>query len=108
LKEAIPPQANRPAQERPDADDVVVRAGDGADGDYVIGTPAAPSSLTLNSRNEAISHAVDFARSTHVSAWMRDGDRDPVLLGSFRQTDAQRVGRQDAAKDKARRAAPPR
>jgi hypothetical protein len=93
---------DKPVVEQPEKDDVFVRERRGHPGaEYVIGTPCAPAGLVLKSRNEAISQAVEFARTAHVRAWMENSRDQPVLLGSFRLRE--QVGIQDegqAARDR--------
>jgi hypothetical protein len=81
-----------PVIEQPEKDDVFVREGRGHPGaEYLVGTSSSPAGLVLNSRNEAIAQALEFARSAHVRAWM-DGSRDQsVLLGSFRGEEQERA-----------------
>jgi hypothetical protein len=86
----MPQHGKPPGLEQPDEGDVVIRpTSDGADANYVIGTVSSPASVRLKSRNEAIAHAVEFARNARVRAWIDGTDREPALLRSFRQRDAE-------------------
>ena len=68
----------------PDNNDVVIHRKNGnASGDYVVGTLAAPDQFTLRTRDQAIAHAITFARRQQLRAWMVKGEDDYVLLGSF-------------------------
>ena len=70
--------------DRPDADDIVVRQKRGnPTAVYVLGTPSAPAQLQVGGRDEAVSHALAFAKRQHVRAWFANDD-DLVLLGTFR------------------------
>ena len=69
----------------PYSDDVVVRQRrSNADFVYVLGTLRTPNQYLVCSYDEAVRHAVEFARSRHVRAWFDDGDDTFRLLGSFR------------------------
>ena len=70
----------------PDHDDVVVASGadHGAAG-YLLGTMSAPEQLMLRTRDEAVSHALGYARHQHVRAWYLNVDGSFALLATFRE-----------------------
>jgi hypothetical protein len=74
----------------PDTDDVVVRQQDGNFSmHYLIGTPATPDQLAIRcTRDEVVLQAIAYARLRHVRAWFTRGNGDFVLLGSFREEQA--------------------
>jgi hypothetical protein len=51
---------------------------------YVLGTLASPGQFSFHDRDEAIRHAVGYARYAHVGAWMLNGD-EHVVVGPLRQ-----------------------
>jgi hypothetical protein len=66
----------------PDKDDIVVRKKSGNPAAaYLLGTFATPGLFLLESRDEAVSHAVAFANQLHVRAWF-NSDETFVLLRS--------------------------
>jgi hypothetical protein len=74
----------------PDEDDVVIRQRNGNSSIvFVLGTPAAPDQFILRTRDEAVSQALAFAKRQHVRAWFAKDDDDFVLLGTFREEQAQ-------------------
>ena len=74
----------------PDENDVVIRQRDGNPSVvFVLGTPSTPDQFTLRTRDEAVSQALAYARRQHVRAWFAKGDDDFVLLGTFREQQAQ-------------------
>jgi hypothetical protein len=69
---------------QPDDDDVVIRAKPGNPTTvFVLGTSSAPNQLQVRSRDEAVAQALAFAKRQKVRAWF-EGDKDFVLLGTFR------------------------
>jgi hypothetical protein len=71
---------------RPDQDDVVVRRKAGDPGVFfVLGTPPAPEQFTLRTRDEAVAHALAFAKRQRVCAWFANCGDEFVLLGTFRK-----------------------
>ena len=77
----------------PDDDDVVIRPKHGdLSTVYLLGTPAAPDQFILHTRDEAVSHAVAYAKHQHLCAWFARGDEDFVLLGTFREEPEQAAG----------------
>jgi hypothetical protein len=52
------------------------------------GTPSAPEQFILRTRDEAVSHALAFAKRHHVRAWFANEDDEFVLLGTFRKDNA--------------------
>ena len=74
----------------PDEDDVVIRQRHGNPSIvFVLGTPSTPDQFILRTRDEAVSHALAFAKRQHVRAWFAKGADDFVLLGTFREQQAQ-------------------
>ena len=74
----------------PDADDVVIRQRHGNPSIvFVLGTPSTPDQFILRTRDEAVSQALAYAKRQHVRAWFAKGDDDFVLLGTFREEQAQ-------------------
>ena len=74
----------------PDENDVVIRQRDGNPSIvFVLGTPSTPDQFILRTRDEAVSHALAYAKRQHVRAWFAKGDDDFVLLGTFREEQAQ-------------------
>jgi hypothetical protein len=74
----------------PDENDVVIRQRDGNPSVvFRLGTPSTPDQFTLRTRNEALSKALTHAIRQHVRAWFAKGDDDFVLLGTFREPQAQ-------------------
>ena len=70
----------------PDKDDVVVRQRRGNPHTvYLLGTPTTPDQFSLRTREEAVTHAVAFARRQHLRAWFDNGDNTFLLLGTFRE-----------------------
>ena len=70
----------------PDRDDVVVhRKRDNPSVVYLLGTPSAPDQFIVETRDEAVSQAVAFAKRQRVRAWFANGDSTFVLLGTFRE-----------------------
>ena len=70
----------------PNKDDVVIRQTHGNPSTtFLIGTPAAPDQFILCTRDEAVSHALAFAKRQHVRAWSGRRDDDFMLLGTFRE-----------------------
>jgi hypothetical protein len=67
----------------PDKADILVRmkSGDSV-AVYLIGTFAMPEQFLLQSRDEAVSQALAFARQRHVRAWF-NSDEMFVLLGNY-------------------------
>lgn len=87
---AYVPQAKQPGLGliHPDQDDVIVSERRGNPRVvYLLGTPATPDQFSLRLRDEAVSHAVAYARSQRVRAWFDNGDGTFRLLGTFRDTD---------------------
>ena len=71
---------------QPDQDDVVVRQRRGNPHViYLLGTPTTPDQLSLPTREEAVAHAVAFARRQRVRAWFDNSDDTFLLLGTFRE-----------------------
>ena len=70
----------------PEDGDVVVRQEE-REGQrtYVLHTAPGPDQSLLRSREEAVSHAVAYAKHQHVRAWFTKGDDEFVLLGTFRE-----------------------
>jgi hypothetical protein len=70
----------------PEDGDVVVRQ-EKREGQrtYVLRTAPGPDQSLLRSREEAVSHAVAYAKRQHVRAWFTKGDDAFVLLGTFRE-----------------------
>ena len=70
----------------PEDGDVVVRK-EGLEGAlvYVLHTVPAPDQFILHTRDEAVAHALAFAKRAHLRAWFDKGNDDYVLLGTFRQ-----------------------
>jgi hypothetical protein len=56
---------------------------------YLLGTPSAPDQFILRTPEEAVSQALAFAKREQVRAWFANGDDDFVLLGTFRNHDAE-------------------
>ena len=56
---------------------------------FVLGTPSTPDQFILRTRAEAVSQALAYASRQHVRAWFAKGDDDFVLLGTFREQQAQ-------------------
>ena len=74
----------------PDENDVVIRQRDGNPSIvFVLGTPSTPDQFILRTRDEAVSQALAYAKRQHVRAWFAKGDDDFVLLGTFREEQAQ-------------------
>ena len=74
----------------PDQDDVVIRQRHGNPSIvFLLGTPSAPDQFILRTRDEAVSQALAYAKRQHVRAWFAKGDDDFVLLGTFREEQAQ-------------------
>ena len=74
----------------PDEDDVIIRQRHGNPSIvFVLGTPSTPDQFILRTRDEAVSQALAYARRQHVRAWFAKGDDDFVLLGTFREQQAQ-------------------
>jgi hypothetical protein len=70
----------------PVQDDVVVRKKAGDSGvSFVLGTRAAPEQLTWRTHDEAVAHALAFAKRHRIGAWFVSGGDELVLLGTFRQ-----------------------
>ena len=55
----------------------------------LLGTPSTPDQFILRTRDEAVSQALAYAKRQHVRAWFAKGDDDFVLLGTFREEQAQ-------------------
>jgi hypothetical protein len=53
---------------------------------YVLGTLASPGQFSFHDRDEAIRHAVGYARHAHVRAWLLNGD-EHVVLGRSDKTE---------------------
>jgi len=54
---------------------------------YVLGTFASPGQFSFHDRDEAIRHAVGYARRAHVGAWMLNGNEHvPLGVASARQS----------------------
>lgn len=70
----------------PEDGDVVVRQ-EKREGQrmYVLHAAPGPDQSLLRSREEAVSHAVAYAKHQHVRAWFTKGDDEFVLLGTFRE-----------------------
>ena len=51
---------------------------------YVLGTPLAPDQFILRTREEAVAHALAYAKHQGVRAWFANADDTLVLLGTFR------------------------
>lgn len=68
----------------PAGTDVVVRqkSGDAAPV-YLVGTSSSPDQLILRTRDDAVAHALAFAKLEHVRAWFADGGDAFVLLSTF-------------------------
>ena len=64
--------------------DVVVRPDRGPIPAYVLSTSCGPGQLTLANCDQAVAHALAFARHQHVRAWFSNGADEFVLLGTFR------------------------
>ena len=74
----------------PDEADVIIRQRHGNPSTvFVLGTPSTPDQFILRTRDEAVSQALAYARRQHVRAWFAKGDDDFVLLGTFREQQAQ-------------------
>ena len=74
----------------PDEADVVIRQRHGNPSIvFVLGTPSTPDQFILRTRDEAVSRALTYAKRQHVRAWFAKGDDDFVLLGTFREEQAQ-------------------
>lgn len=74
----------------PDEADVVIRQRHGNPSTvFVLGTPSTPDQFILRTRDEAVSHALAYAKRQHVRAWFAKNDDDFVLLGTFREEQAQ-------------------
>lgn len=74
----------------PDKNDVVIRQRHGNPSIvFVLGTPSTPDQFILRTRDEAVSQALAYAKRQHVRAWFAKGDDDFVLLGTFREEQAQ-------------------
>ncbi len=69
----------------PDQDDVIASGADRAAPGYLLGTMSAPEQLMLRTRDEAVSHALEYARHQHVCAWYLNVDGSFVLLATFRE-----------------------
>ena len=52
---------------------------------YLLGTLASPAQCSFHDRDEAVRHAVGYARHAHVRAWLLNGDAHVVMLGTLRQ-----------------------
>lgn len=52
---------------------------------YLLGTPATPDQVSLATREEAVTHAIAFARRQRVRAWFDNGDNTFLLLGTFKE-----------------------
>ena len=52
---------------------------------FVVGTPSAPEQLTWRTHDEAVAHALAFAKRHRVGAWFVSGGDELLLLGTFRQ-----------------------
>ena len=77
----------------PDDDDVVIHSKHGdLSTVYLLGTPTAPDQFILQTRDEAVSQAVAYAKHQHVRAWFARGEEDFVLLGTFREEQEQSAG----------------
>jgi hypothetical protein len=75
---------------RPDEDDVVIRQRRGDSSIvFVLGTPSAPDRFILRTRDEAVSQALAYAKRQQVRACFAKGDDDFVLLGTFREAQAE-------------------
>jgi hypothetical protein len=73
---------------QPEDVDVFVRERPGHPApDYLIGTTGVAAGVVVKSRNEAISKALEFARNAHVQAWIDRSEDEPLLLGSFRDSE---------------------
>ena len=59
--------------------DVVIQKTSGHPSFYVLGTFASPGQFSFHDRDEAIRHAVGYARHAHVGAWMLNGDEHVVV-----------------------------
>ena len=55
----------------------------------MLGTPSTPDQFILRTKDEAVSQALAYAKRQHVRAWFAKGDDDFVLLGTFREEQAQ-------------------
>jgi len=65
--------------------DVVIQKASGNPSSlYVVGTLASPGQFSFHDRDEAIRHAVGYARHAHVRAWLLNGD-EHVVLGPLPQ-----------------------
>ena len=74
----------------PDKNDVVIRQRHGNPSiGFVLGTPSAPDQFILRTRAEAVSRALAYAKRQQVRAWFARGADDFVLLGTFREQQAQ-------------------
>ena len=74
----------------PDEYDVVIRQRHGNPSIvFVLGTPSTPDQFILRTRDEAVSQALAYAKRQHVRAWFAKGDDDFVLVGTFREEQAQ-------------------
>ena len=74
----------------PDEYDVVIRQRHGNPSIvFVLGTPSTPDQFILRTKDEAVSQALAYAKRQHVRAWFAKGDDDFVLLGTFREEQAQ-------------------
>jgi hypothetical protein len=49
------------------------------------GTLSTPDQFTLPTRDEAVAHAITYARQQHVRGWFDNGDHTIVLLSTFRE-----------------------
>ena len=58
---------------------------------YVLHNAPGPDQSLLRSREEAVSHAVAYAKHQHVRAWFAKGDDEFVLLGTFREEPVESV-----------------
>jgi hypothetical protein len=73
----------------PANDDIVVRKKTGNPAAfYLVGTFAARDQFFVETRDEAVSHAVALARRRRVRAWFNSDDTF-VLLGTFREEEPQ-------------------
>ena len=74
----------------PDKNDVVIRQRHSNPSTvFLLGTPSAPDQFIVPTRDEAVSQALAYAKRQHVRAWFAKGDDDFVLLGTFREEQAQ-------------------
>jgi hypothetical protein len=74
----------------PDKDDVVIRQkGSNPSTVFLLGTPTAPDQFIVRTRDEAVSRAIAYARHQHVRAWFANGNDTFVLLGTFREENAE-------------------